>query len=186
MKKSFFKTLVALMAFGVIISACSKDDSKDDAGAGSISYKGQTLPMTQGTIEYTPSVTRTNLFELDCTLASAGINLDEGSGAGNFINFTFISTSSVEITPGTYIIGGSSGVTANVISRAMLDIGVNLSLTNFNLGTIISIPSGTVVVAKTGSTYTLTINCKNGGNDEIIGTYVGSLKYSVAEEEEKK
>jgi len=184
MKKSFFKSAVTLIAIGLVFSACSKD-SKDNAGAGSITYKGTTYPMTQGTIEYTPGTTRTNYYKLDCTIASAGLNLDEGSGAGNYINFSFLSTSSADITPGTYTIGDNSGESANVISSAMLVLGTNLSLTNLDLGRIILIPSGTVVVAKAGSTYTLTISCINGGNDAITGTYVGSLKYGVAEEGKK-
>lgn len=184
MKKKILKSAIALMAIGLVFSACSKD-SKDNAGAGSIAYKGTTYPMTQGTIEYTPSAIRTNYYKLDCTIASAGLNLVEGSGTGNYINFSFLSTSSADITPGTYTIGDNSGESANVISSAMLVLGTNLSLTNLNLGTIIFIPSGTVIVAKAGSTYTITINCKNGGNDAITGTYVGSLKYSVIEEGKK-
>jgi hypothetical protein len=183
MKKNFLKTFVALMALGLVFASCSKDDS-EEPGVGSVTYKGETYSMTRGFIDYAPSVTRGNLYDLECTIHSAGLNLDKLSGTGNSISFNFWSTSSAEITPGTYTIGSNSRVLDNVISGASLLIGINLN--EFSVDTEVDITSGTVVVAKTGSTYTFTINCKNSSNEAITGTYKGTLDYNIVEEEEFK
>ena len=182
MKKSFFKTFAALMAFGLVFSACSKDDNDEKIGVGSIIYKGVTYSMPRGFIDYYPSTPSAAPYDLSLTLYSEGINYGGiiPKGTGSYIEVAFLSSSSKEITPGIYTI--NNGVKEGNVLEAFLYLNVNYTEGN---ATKVTINSGTITVAKSNSQYTITLNGKNFSNESITGTYVGTLEFNTVEEGRK-
>lgn len=169
-KVIFFRVFVSLLFLS--LWGCSKDtvDLQNQ-----FTYDGSDYPLSVGILENYGSAS--NVHYLDLTLYSSGISfnpVDEiAEGTGNVVYLEMYSSSS-SLATGTYTF--DSGFTGSAGTFDMGMFGISLNMETFS-GTVVYISSGTVTVAKSGSTYEITINCKTSDNKTIGGYFKGSLTY---------
>lgn len=170
MNKNLFKIAIIILSV-ITFTGCSDDD--DDNAKGTFTYNGTTYELSNGVIESYGSITKSS-YHLDLTLYSSGLNYEKGTGTGNALYFEIFSSSNSDLVAGTYAYDPEW-------TGEPLTFDFGAAYINFNItsesGTQVIINEGTVTISKSGSTYTITVNCKDANDNSITGSYTGSLKY---------
>lgn len=169
MNKALFKIALILLGFGLVFSSCSKDD---DEGSGSFTYKDKKYTLSQGTIE-AYGYWDAGVYNLDLYLYSSDFDLEDRTGTGEYLYFNMFSNKNTDLTAGTY--------TYDYLSEVPFTFDYGKAYLDFNMnsysGTVVSMYDGDVTISKSGSTYTINIDCEDASGEKIVGTYKGSIDY---------
>lgn len=140
-------------------------------------YDGQEYYLDKGIIEFYGQYNESPAsYNFDVTLYSSGIDFDgeEPTGQGHAIYWEMFSSSATDLVPGTYSFDVNETYNANTF-----DFGIavfNFDMTN-QIGNEVPVTGGTVIIEKSGSTYTITADCNVAGNKKVTGYYKGSLTF---------
>jgi len=164
--------LLGLCIAFIFASSCKKDDKKETTGTGtgSVTYNGVEYPLTKGVLELYGNLSKSVVYNAELFLFSSGIGYDYGlTGQGNYIHLNIYSSSETDLLAGTYTYSYSGE--ANTFDSGEFAIGVNNDDDTYD--DKIYLGSGTLTIAKSGSTYEITLS----GNEKsgISATYTGTL-----------
>lgn len=174
------KTLLLMAAFvlPVFFAACSKDDDDDNGNGHSngnhFTYDGNTYNLTGGFL-FNHGQGYGEGYEFEVILVSEGIQLsadDWFTGEGHGIFFDLLSPDEDDLAPGIYEYDEEDSGAPFTFHIADLIIDYNIEE---ETGIYKEIVGGTVEVAKSGSTYTLTFEVVAEGNMPVTGSYKGTL-----------
>ncbi len=175
MKKSLLKiTILALV--GLALSSCEKADDTDPtiSVVNTVTVDGSTYSLVAGVTKDYGGNTNDG-YNFDLSLLSSGYTTTNWTSTGSFsgtgekLYLELWSSSASSLVAGTYSYNSSNGT--NTFSNA------NFSLAN---GTTYTIRAGTITVAVSGSTYTITINLQDTNSKSVTGSFTGSLpSYNV-------
>jgi len=163
--KSFIKlSLVSLMAV-VLLGGCKKDGDgggggPQGSGTGTFIYDGDTFEVNRGTLKFYGDIYDETLNNFDIELYKSGMS-------GEPCIYFEILTSANELAAGTYTYKSSLPYQSGTFISGTLGTG----------STGADIGGGTLTIAKTGDTYTISYNCTTYGGP-VTGSYTGTLKYS--------
>ncbi|MDR4988287.1 MAG: hypothetical protein RG741_05550 [Bacteroidales bacterium] len=175
MKKRNFPLffLVALIA----LFSCGKEDDPggDNGTANYIKYDGVTYELSYGFLVYYGQYSGEG-FSFNLYLVSDGIDFDAEnwnfSGQGHGIFFELFSPTEERLEAGTYTYEAEETEDAFTFSWAAFMQELDL---DDQTSTQINITGGSVVVALSGSTYTLTIDAVDINDKPITGNFIGIL-----------
>jgi uncharacterized protein (TIGR02145 family) len=170
MKTKMFLFRVSVSLLFLSLCGCDKSEKPNH-----LSYNGSDYPLNAGIIENYGSVR--NVYNLDFTFYSSGISFNTADsaleGTGNLL-YLEMYTSSSSLPTGTYTYDSDFTGNAGTFDTGIVGININMESAT---GTMVFISSGTVTVAKSGSTYEITVNCKTSDNKTIDSYFKGSLTY---------
>mgnify|MGYP001290992573 CR=1 FL=1 len=156
--------------------ACSNESV--DEGENNNNDDQNTSGYTWGIIEDDGYVTNSGNYVLWLNLYSDGIEWDcpdgEGSGSGKIMYFEMFTSNSGIFDEGTYNYSSSFG------EMGTWDLGEytnNASAANPDDTNWVELTSGTVTIAKDGSTYSISWDCATSSGFGVSGSYTGSLEY---------
>jgi hypothetical protein len=174
MKRNLNKLVFCSILCSILLIGCKKDD--DSGPSNSLTYSGTKYELSKGYLENYGETWEDNVYNFDLTLCSSGITVTEDAhtGVGNFFYFEMYSSSATELTPGTYTFSSSDVETPSTFDMGLA--GVNYDIAN-EIGTYLEFVGGTVVIEKTGSIYTITIDCALPSAAKVTGYYKGELIY---------
>ena len=159
-----FSIILAAVISVFMFPACGNDDGDDNTGEtpSNVVYSGGAI-FDYG--EYTPG-----LYNYDILLYSSGVNLENGTGTGNLIEFELWSTSPIGLPTGTYTF-------ANSPQNNRFTYG-NI-YTNFNLrtetGSEVEIVGGSVTITSSGGSTTVSWNVTTENGRTVTGSFTGAL-----------
>jgi hypothetical protein len=172
------KKIPTVLLLILILCAGCKKDTREASNDNYIKYDGEKYPIDKGVLEnfglYDDS------YNLDLSLYSNSVIPieDEGeligaNGTGNAIYFEMFSSSSTQLTNGSYYFSYSEE--AGTYDYGIVHVNYNF---NTHVGEIAQyIESGTVTVAKIGDIYEITINCTDEDGKSVTGYYKGTLTW---------
>ena len=168
--------LILLLAAPILFVSCSDDDDDDDNGkTNEFTYDGTDYGLTSGIIEYYGQWGDEDGYNFDVTLLTSGLSYDatedEIVGSGSGLYFEMFSSSESDLVAGTYTFDADESAAANTFDIGQVVIGYDETT---DTGDFYYATAGTVVVAKSGSDYELTITLTVGGNT-VNGYYKGAL-----------
>lgn len=167
-----------LAAAVVLFSSCGKEEDED---GGTLNYNNIDYTIKQGFLYDRGVISNTGgaLYTQDILLVSDGITCDLTygtlSGKGHKFKLELTTNQAGSPKAGTYTYNASSTHIANTVWYGNIYINYDETKDTYDYTT--SISSGSVVVAKDGSTYTLTYNFNTTNGKTINGTYTGGLSY---------
>jgi hypothetical protein len=175
MKKNLSRLAGFLIIAVGILAGCNKDDN---APKNQFTYEGTNYNLKTGFIEnYGASTdvaynTDLTFVSSEFTVHDASGEVDSISGTGHFVYFEIYSSSQTEIVPGTYTFDESES--GNALTFDWGAFGMNTVAYG---GTYKSLSAGTVIVKKSGTTYTITFDCTDSNTKKITGYFKGTLDY---------
>jgi hypothetical protein len=181
MKIDSRKLLGLIVITASLLNSCKKDDQKSSSG-NYFQYDVAKYSLSQGLLQYYGSPIDGTyyidafLLSSDFTIYSTGTTLDSIKGTGDAMVFEFYSSQESGIPAGTYTYDSESTETPGTFDFAACGAGVNW---DSEVGTVYEVNAGTVTVAKTGTTYDITIDCTATTGKKVTGHYKGTLQYSV-------
>jgi len=179
------RVLAFLFLAGIFILSCNKDDDDDNAPKNNVSFDGETYELSSGFLEFYGQ-NDDNSADFDVILASSEIVYDETedefTGTGEAVYLDLNSPSLTELAAGTYSYDGLYYSDPEAIRQPNTFVDAGLFL-NYNVATENGAiyysdenSTGTVVVAKSGSTYTITFNFTVDEGKEVRGKFEGPLQ----------
>ena len=167
MKKLF---LLILPLLALSFNACDKnnDDGGGDETNNVFTINGKSYELSVGIMEY--------FGETDANTANVDLILETDRNDTNGINFEmFIPKNEKKLVAGTYTLKtDASSMSYSDSSFAWTDGDPNED----ESGNYFSATGGTVTVAVSGNTYTITVNCTLEGGGTVKGTYKGALSWA--------
>lgn len=175
----FFASLVLLVS----ITGC-KDDEAAPVKESKATYDGSEYSLTSGLIENYGEDSSPNSgwdysgYNLDLVLLSDGITLTNNNGEpsvegeGFAIYFEMFSSTADALADGTYTLDVS-----NNIPTGTYDYGDVNFVSNGTVTDNIEIASGTIIVAKSGNEYEITVDCYDVNQNQLSAYYKGELMY---------
>jgi len=167
MNKNLLKLAVVLLLVSLVFTGCKKDD---ESSSNSFSYNGKSYELTQGFLVNYGSVSKSTVYNFDLYLLTSGINVETGTGTGSYLYFEMFTDSSTGLGDGTY--DYTDTYASLTFDYAKIYIDYNIETQS---GSYAYIYDGTVTISKSGSTYTITIDCVDTNNKTIKGSYTGTL-----------
>jgi len=175
MNKNLFKLAFVLLSFGVFFSSCSDEETLSNA----FSYKGQEYPIEKGRMITYGSVT-TGVYNIDLELYSSEVNPVSDTGTGNMIYFEMFTNNNTSLAAGEYTFTQTEANYTFDIAKFYI---------NFNFGswsgTSFYVHEGTVNIKKSGTTFTIDIDCTDDQGNVIKGNYEGTLSFTDASKSKK-
>jgi hypothetical protein len=171
MKKLFLACFLIAATFS--FQSC-KDDDKKSTG-NELSYDGGKIKVIAALRDMDPDSEEgsggVDIYFHEVLLISEGFTYDVENlyGAGDAVAITLVTGSETEIPEGTYTIALTS-VPFTLDATMYIDYDAD----NETAGAVHYPENGTVVVAKAGDTYTLTLDLMFDGK-KLTGTYKGTL-----------
>ena len=173
MKKLFYLFLV------LGLFACSSDSADDDENNND---EQNTSEFDYGILAYygNDGISSGN-YNFDIILLSDEIDLhcgdEEATGSGKALYFEIFTSNSSGLDEGTYNYSDNFGVLGTWdIGEYCTDCNPTEENANFY-----SLTSGTVTIAKSGSTYSISWDCTSSTGFGVSGSYTGSLEYCDVE-----
>jgi len=175
MKTTISKILVFLFITSFIaFSSCTKDNDKDPAN--NLNYDNATYNLTWGIIAKPVIVKKSHAlsFPFVIAMASSGLSWDAQEddfiGSGHIVYFFAFSSSMTDLDNGTYNFSNSGEAFTFGEGGVMIhwDIENETGLEDY-------INSGSFTLSKSGSTYSITINCGTEDQKTVTGFYKGPL-----------
>lgn len=163
------KLLFVFIAVTLLVS-CKKDE--DNGPVNNIKYNNVTYELGKGYLE-NYGIINDDLYSFDLWLVSDEILVTESniSGVGNIIYVGFISSSATDLAAGTYTFSASQ---SSAFSFYFGFVGLDYDVANQN-GTQLSLVGGTIVVAKSGAEYEITLNGVLVSGKSVTAYYKGTL-----------
>jgi len=167
------KLLYLFLVFGLF--ACSNESADDENNNDDQNTSG----FDQGILAYygNDEISSGN-YNFDIFLFSDEIEMtcgdDEATGSGKVLYFEMFTSNSSGLDEGTYNYSNNFGVLGT------WDIGeycTNCNPDNTDASNYYWLTSGTVTIAKDGSTYSISWDCATSSGFEINGSYTGPLEY---------
>jgi hypothetical protein len=175
--KNMFKAFTGILILSLLMVSCKKDKDKDTV-TNYFKVNSTTYALAGGTIENYGTDDWYDDYNLDLTLLSSGIIVDEyddWSGSGKVIYFEMFSTSSTYLPSGVYDYDDVSTVYPS-FTFDWSEYCLNWSDAGGN--TWPDIISGTVTIIRDGSTYDITLtDSEDISGNTITAHYVGTLEY---------
>jgi len=177
--KNNLKVFFVLFAFSLMMANCKKDS--DSGKKNSIKYNGKEYELSAGILENYGRVSEDLGFNIDLTLMSSEFNIHEEngiidsiSGTGNIMYFEMFTSDSTELDSRNYTFDSQETQATGTFDDG--GIGLNFNIQTLE-GQILQVTQGTVLINKSGTTYEITVNCKDSGGKDITGYFKGELKY---------
>lgn len=161
-------SFILIGGLGVAFQACSEDEVEEK---NELTVDGETFALTHGYLEMYQDVHPVSgeaIYKWSVNLES-----DELSTIWHWVRFNLNSKTGTTLVPGTYSFDGQN-------SQDDLTFFFGEVVTNYDVATgdgeqYEDFESGTVTVAKSGSSYTVIFNATMSGGIKVKGTYTGSL-----------
>lgn len=178
MKKNLFLIATVALVLSISFSGCKKDDDDDvKVKKNHLMYENVEYAMSHGFLDYWGP--DGSSYNFDITLFSSGISYDTVAemvtGTGHYLWLQLWSSSASDLLPGTYTYDTTASSLINTFDEGMFAVNLNTATLQSDLE--LEISGGSVTVAKTGSTYELTIDLTATNGKKITGYYKGTLRY---------
>lgn len=176
MKKFKWFLLLAAFVTPLFFVSCSDDDDdivNGNADSNHFTYDGNIYDLAEGFLISHPQFGEG--YTIEIILGSEGFYLYEDdwfTGQGHGIFFDLFSPTEYNLAPGVYEY--SEEDSGDLFTFHFAGLGVDLNIEE-ETGIYMGIVGGTVVVAKSGSNYILTIEVIAGDDKPVTGYYNGPL-----------
>jgi hypothetical protein len=172
MKNVNFKSLLLILALSISVVSCDKDDN-EPTFKNYLKYEGKYYELKFGYLEYYGSgYGAENSYNFDITLTSVNDakSTDLAMPTLNYIYFEMFSSSPTELLSGTYNYDSQNLVPFTFDEGEFaLDYASSAIYNEVN--------GGSVIISKSGSTYTIKIDCTDFDGKKITGYFKGELAY---------
>jgi len=171
----------AFLVSAIVFTSCKKDDDdtpqKNHFKVNDIEYE-----LAAGAIEnYGLWDEDGDVYNIDLNLFSTNLSITEDaygymdvSGSGQMLYFEMLTTTGASLDNGVYKLDTISPYPAGTFDYADYSINISDSTGGTNWMDIVS---GQITVNKTGSIYSININCIDDEGKTITGYYSGALQY---------
>lgn len=180
------KFMFMCMLLAVVAVSCKDEEPDDDTPAvkkNAFTVNGTEYLLTQAALVYGGEENPgEHWFSVYCL--SSGVTIygtppviDSAGGAGNYLGFEILATSSTEIPSGNYPKGNDTLLVVNKNYGGAYGIGYNWSTGTG--GTTKEITINSIAVLKTGTTYEISFNATDEDNKAITFYYKGVFTYWI-------
>lgn len=180
------KLFMGLFLASSLLMSCNKDDEDNDVSPKNHLKIGETeYVLSKGTCEnygqmeddawqYDGYNLDLTLFSSDFTISTDSYGKLDASGSGQLIYFEMFSSKRNEFDSRDYTFSSSEPYSVGTFDYS--NFSINYSVNNDD-AELTEITSGKVTISKSGSEYSITINCISENGESVTGFFKGSLQY---------
>ncbi|RPH29768.1 MAG: hypothetical protein EHM93_16835 [Bacteroidales bacterium] len=187
MKNTYSKLLIlVILTCSTVIFGCKKDDETEknqitfDSNKYSLSKGYQSLVST-----INHNFPKSSVYEFDLMLTGSGLSYDSDkksfSGQGDYLFLKLYSLASESLTEGLYTFDRFSSRDSLTINYGV--VGIDAVFAFYLSDSEVIISSGVVEVKKTGDVYQIDFDLYTDENQQIVGSYSGTLDNFILENE---